>query len=264
MDTKSQNVGGTQSFRRAMSLLRQVAREHAHGVRAADLAQACNLERSTAYRLLAALEEEQLVRRDDNSKRFHLGMSAMQLGFAAMSRLPLLDLYRPTLQQIARVCGDTVFMILQQGEYGICVHREEGPFPVRVFATYVGAARPIGIGAGGLAMLATLPDEQIEAVLARHSAAFESAGLNGAAVRRIVARTRRLGYAETLGVITPGISAVGAVIPLQGDVRAAVSIGAIDSRMRPERRAELGDYLVKSLAQPVSWALPADAAVAGG
>lgn len=251
MDTQSQLVGGAQSFRRAISLLRLVARDHAQGVRAADLAHSCGLERSTAYRLLAALEEEQLVRKDANTKRFHLGMSAMQLGFSAMSRIPLLDLYRPTLQQIARVSGDTVFMLLQQGEYCICVHREEGPFPVRVFATYVGAVRPVGIGAGGLAILATLPDEQIEAVLARHAASFETAGLNAQSVRRIVARTRRLGYSETLGVITTGVSAVGAVIPLPGDVRAAVSIGAIDARMKPERRAQLGEYLLKTLANPV-------------
>lgn len=251
MDNMSQAVGGVQSFRRAVSLLRLVAHDHATGVRAVDLAEAAGLERSTAYRLLAALEEEQLVRKDANTKRFHLGMGAMQLGFSAMSRIPLLDLYRPTLQQIARVTGDTVFMLVQQGEYCICVHREEGPYPVRVFATYVGAVRPVGIGAGGLAILSTLQDEQIEAILARHAAAFETAGLNAQSARRIVGRTRRLGYSETLGVITTGVSAVGAVIPLQGDVRAAVSIGAIDARMKHERRAQLGEYLVKTLAHPV-------------
>ncbi len=251
MDKNSQNVGGTQSLRRALSLLRLVARDHAQGARAVDLAEASGLERSTAYRLLAALEEEQLVRKDASTKRFHLGMDAMQVGFAAMSRIPLLDLYRPTLQQIARVSGDTVFMLVQQGDHCICVHREEGPFPVRVFATYVGQVRPVGIGAGGLAILATLPDEQIEAILSRHAAAFEAAGLTPQSVRRIVNRTRRLGYSETLGVITSGVSAIGAMIPLAGEMRAAVSIGAIDSRMKPERRAELGEYLLKALAHPV-------------
>lgn len=61
----------------------------------------------------------------------------------------------------------------------------------------------------------------------------------------------RYDYPETLGVITTGVSAVGAVIPLQGDVRAAVSIGAIDARMKHDRRAQLGEYLVKTLAHPV-------------
>lgn len=248
MDIEPKNVGGTQSLRRAFSILRLVAQDHADGVRAVDLAQASGLQRSTAYRLLGCLEEEQLVRKDAQSKRYHLGMNAMQLGFAAMSRMPLLDLYRPVLQQLARVSGDTVFMVVRQGDFCICVAREEGAFPVRIFATDVGVVRPVGIGAGGLAILATFDDRQIEQQLSRHAAAFEAAGLNTQSVRRIVGRARRTGYSETAGVITPGVSAVAAVIRVGDDVRAAVAIGAIDQRMKPERRAELGTYLVNSLA----------------
>jgi len=50
--------------------------------------------------------------------------------------------------------GDTVFLVIRQGDYCLCLHREEGHFPVKVFTTDVGGRRLLGLGAGGLALIA--------------------------------------------------------------------------------------------------------------
>ena len=64
--------------------------------------------------------------RDPATKAYRLGVDAMQLGFASMRRVPLVDSCRPLMQKLARMSGDTVFLVIRQGDYCLCLHREEG------------------------------------------------------------------------------------------------------------------------------------------
>lgn len=215
-----------------------------------DVMEQTGLERSTSYRLLACLCDEQFVEKDPTTRHYHLGLAAMQLGFASSQRLPLVETYRPVMQRLARISGDTVFLVARQGDYAVCLHREEGSFPVKITTTVVGGIRPLGIGAGGNALLAALGDDEVEQIYQRQRAAFDGVSLSWPALRKSLAQTRKLGYSQTLDIITPGISAVGALIPLEGQPFAAISIGAISPRMPPERRAELGRMLRETLSQP--------------
>jgi DNA-binding IclR family transcriptional regulator len=241
-------TAGAQSLRRALDVLRLLASHHEKGLRTNDVIEQSGLERSTAHRLLSCLVEEQFAERDPATRRYRLGMESMRLGFASLRRAPVVDTYRPVLQRLARLSEDTVFLVVRQGDYGVCLHREEGSFPVRIFTVDVGIARPLGIGAAGMALLAALPDEEIAGIRDRHSAAFEEAGVSSQALARMVERTRRLGYSETIDLITPGVAGVGAVIPSRGRPFGAVSFGSISSRLDPRRRAQLGPELVAALA----------------
>lgn len=241
-------TGGAQTLRRGLALLRLLGQHHEEGLRATEVAQATGLERATAHRLLATLVEEGFAERDPQTRRVRLGLEALRLGLTSLRRSPLIDACRPVMQRISRLSGDTTFLIVRQGDHSVCMHREEGPYPVRVFTTEVGSALPMGIGAGGLALLSTLPDEEVQAYLTRHAAAFRRAGLMPAQILRAVARTRSQGFAETRGEITEGVCGVGAVIPSRNGPFAAVSIGAIESRLGASRRQELGRQLREALA----------------
>lgn len=243
-------IAGTQSLRRGLDLLRILAGAHGRGLRVNEVIAQSGLERSTAHRLLTCLCEEQFAERDPSTRRYHLGLAAMQLGFDTAQRLPLVDTYRLLMQRVARVCGDTVFLIARQGDSAICLHREEGSFPVRITTTIVGSVRPLGIGAGGTALLAQLPDAEIERILQTHRVAFDAAGIAPDGLRRVIANTRKRGFSETINAITAGITAVGMAIPNGDDVPfAALSIGAISPRMNAQRRAELGHLLHELVSQ---------------
>src|SRR5690606_35843045 len=139
------------------------------GLKLRELIVASGLERSTTHRLLSCLVEEQFAERDPVQKTYRLGVDAMQLGFASMRRIPLVDSCRALMQKLARMSGDTVFLVIRQGDFCMCLHREEGHFPVKVFTTDVGDQRLLGIGAGGLALMAALSDEEITRVMDRHA-----------------------------------------------------------------------------------------------
>lgn len=246
MDNSS-GVPGAQSLRRSLSLLRLLAEHHEDGITLTGVMQASGLERSTAHRLLSCLVEERFAERDPGDKAYRLGIDAMQLGFASMRRVPLVDSCRPLMQKLARMSGDTVFLVIRQGDYCLCLHREEGHFPVKVFTTDVGGRRLLGVGAGGLALMAALGDEEIERIFERHAAEYAQAGFTRERLRRAVQQTRAAGHADIEDTITVGVSGVGLTFAASATTLAAISFGAITPRLPAVRRQELAALLQAEL-----------------
>ena len=239
---------GAQNMRRALQVLRVLGKHHEHGLSVTEVVAQTQLERSTAHRLLTCLVEEHFADRDASSRRYRLGLEAMRLGFASLRRAPLIASYEPLLQRLARISEDTVFLLVRQGDYTVCLRREDGAFPIKIFSTRVGDIRPLGIGVGGMALLAAASDEDIARIRNQHVQAFEAAGLNSAQFDKVIGRTRRLGYAEMVDTVTQGVAGVGAVLPdANGSAFAAISIAAIKPRMTPARRTELGQLILSSL-----------------
>lgn len=247
MVSKLQETPGAQSLRRSLAVLRLLAEHHETGLGVSDVVAMAGLERSTAHRMMAVLAEEHFAERDERTRRYRLGLEAMRLGFASLKRAPLVANYQAIVQRLARMSEDTVFLLARQGDYTVCLLRLDGRAPSRIFSTNVGDIRPIGIGVGGMAMLATVPDEEVERIYQRHAPAFQAAGLGREAMARNVAKTRRLGYCEMADTVTSNVAGVGAVIPHQGSAFAAVSIASTKSRLSVARRAELGQLLLRTL-----------------
>lgn len=240
-------TAGAQSLRRGLQLLRLLAERQEEGALLGELVEATGLERPTAYRLLSCLEEERFAERHPQNKRYRLGLDALQLGAAAGEKAPVVDLVIPVMKKLARLSGDTVFLIVQQGDFTVCLHREEGPFPVRVFTTVPGQRRLLGIGAGGLALMAGMSDEAIRDIYHRRGALYADSDMKLAKLISAIEKARKKGYAEIVDTITVGVSGVGCAFSLPFGTAAALSFGAISSRMHAGRRAELGKVLQEEL-----------------
>lgn len=247
MVSKLKETPGAQSLRRSLSILRLLGEHHEAGLGVVEVVALTGLERSTAHRMLACLAEEHFAERDEGTRRYRLGLEAMRLGFASLKRAPLVANYQAVVQRLARISEDTVFLLARQGDYTVCLLRADGTFPVKIFSTNVGDIRPLGIGVGGMAMLATTSDADIERIVRRHAPAFAAAGLSGAHVMKTVAKARRNGFVEMLDTVTDGVAGVGVALPHDGAAFAALSIASIKPRMSPARRAELGQLLLATL-----------------
>ena len=99
------------------------------------------------------------------------------------------------MQRLARMSGDTVFLVIRQGDHCLCLHREEGPFPVKVFTTDIGGRRLLGLGAGGLAIMARLPDAEVLRIYERNAAEYAQADFTRERLLRAVHQTRAQGWA---------------------------------------------------------------------
>ncbi len=244
----SRSTEGAQSLRRALLLLRLLSQHPDDGLKLTTLIRASGLSRSTVHRLVSCLVDEHFAERDRLTHNYRLGVDSMQLGFASMRGAALIGLCRPLMQKIARISGDTVFLVARQGDYSVCLQREEGHFPVKVFTTNVGERRLLGYGAGGLALLAALPDSEIARVMERNTVEYAQSGFTPSRMAAAVRKARSAGHAEIVDTVTKGVSGVGCTFRASPSTVVGVSIGAITSRMSAQRKKELGRLLLDHFA----------------
>lgn len=245
MRNKRRSNHGTQTVHRVALLLRTIASMENQGTRLVDLARQTNLERPTVHRLLKGLINEGLVDQQPSTRRYCLGQLVFELGLAAVPQFNLRQLCEPAMLRIAERTGDTVFLSARSGNDVVCLDRKEGSFPIKALTVDVGNRRPLGIGAGGGALLMALPDEEIDEILAANSRLLSRyANMKVQDVRAMIRRAREIGYMFNDRQVTPGAMSIGLPITVpHGPPVAAISIGAISSRMAAARRQELATVL---------------------
>ncbi|ALL71132.1 transcriptional regulator, IclR family (plasmid) [Paraburkholderia caribensis MBA4] len=236
MNTDISPIPGAQSAHRVLGLLTLLAQNHEAGIKLSELVSLSGLDRATAYRLVSTLVQTLYADRDEVTKRYRLGIRAMQVGLAAMSRVPLLELVRHSLHSLARTTEDTVFLVVRNGDYAHCIHVEHGPFPIRVVTMLVGNIRLLGLGTAGRALLATMDDAEFDALFMRHRTEFEQKGVTRAALRKSIAQTRQNGFSVEHDLVVEGVSAVGVSFVITDGSYAAISIAGLRSRMDAKRR----------------------------
>lgn len=244
--TRDRDQTGAQSVDRALGLLSMVARHADRGASLTDIVEESGLNKPTARRLLLALMRAGLVEQDQTSRRYYLGEEAYVIGSLASRRFGLLQVAMESLTRLSKRTEDSSFLSVRRDTFSVCLYREEGTYPVRTHALQAGFEHPLGVGAGSLAMLAALSDEEVEAVLAANDAVLRTKYpmLPAARIREGVAETRARGFALNPGLIFANSWGIGvAVRGPDGRVAGALSIAAIDSRMQPERQNELAGYL---------------------
>ncbi|RII38637.1 IclR family transcriptional regulator [Pseudooceanicola sediminis] len=187
---------GSQTVDKAMRLLKIIAGGSSEGLRLMDLAEQSGLDRATAYRLVTSLANHNFVDQDMQSKRYTLGLEFFALASAASNRHDLSDRAREALEHLSEVTGDTAMYCLRSGLDVICMDVQMGNFPVRTMPMDIGSRKPIGAGATGIAMLAPLPDPEIEDILARAAPRLAKVpGSDAESIRREVALCRERGWA---------------------------------------------------------------------
>lgn len=242
-------ASGAQSASRALALLKLVGNYHPQGVRLKDLIAETGQDRSTVHRLLTCLVDEGFLERAAPSKSYRLGMEAMQLGLMSAAMVPVVDRFRPVMQRLARQTGDTVFLIVRSGDHALCLHREEGPYPVKAFIIEPGSRRLLGVSAVGMSILSRLPEPEVLAHYQRHESQYLRLRTTCDMLMRAASDTRRMGYSEAHDFRADETNGVGCSFRLSRTSYAGISIAAIRSRMPPERRRELAGQLMQEASQ---------------
>ena len=246
-------ASGSQAVDRALALLQITGRAAGQGVALSELIEASGLGKPTVRRLMLALIRRGLVEQDSASRLYFLGEESYVLGTLATPRHGLLEIAADAAVRLAKASGDTAFVNMRRGSAAVCLHREDGAYPIRTHALETGAQHPLGIGAASLAMLSALPNAEVEMALKDNADRMASDYPNYDAdlLRSDVARTREQGFALNPGRIVPGSWGIGVALRRpDGSVVGAISIAAIESRMLPPRDSELA-ALVKREAREI-------------
>lgn len=230
---------GAQSVRRAVAILRILARGQERGVRLTDIVGESGLNRPTVHRLLRVLVEEGAVEQDAESRRYMVGQEVSLLGLAR-TRFPIRSVAEPYLRHLADELGDTIFLSIRSGFDSICIDRKTGSFPIKVLSLEVGARRPLGVGVSGVAMLACLPADEATEIVRSNEQRLAVHDLTGARLLERVKAARLKGYAFADAGLVKGTRAVAVALRDAGGAPvAAISVAAIANRLAPARLPEV-------------------------
>ena len=218
----------------------------AGGLGVSEIARKLELSKATAVRLTRTLMDEQFVAQDSATRHYQLGPESFAVGLAAEPNYALQRTAAPSLRALALETGDWLFFTVRHGLEAICLSRESGDIPYPQASLRVGDRHPIGLGAGGLAILAAMPTDEAEKVLTINAPAITKRYPNMTydTVRRMLHETREQGYSVIPGVLAPGYWGIGvAVLRPDGEPVAAVVLNALANRMSGARQAVIAARL---------------------
>ncbi len=211
----------------------------ARNARLTDIALAAGLDKATALRLLDVLLRNGFVVRNPANKRYSLGPEIFTLGAAAVARNDPRALARTSLIRLVRAFEDTAILSIPRGAESVCVDVQAGTYAIRANYLEVGSRRPLGIGAGSLALLAWLPDDEIASLMPLIADRFERyPRYSERFLAQQIELSRRRGYALLLDVVVERMGGIG--VPIMGDDGrpvAALSIAALSDRISSREQA---------------------------
>ncbi|RMR08527.1 IclR family transcriptional regulator [Pseudomonas syringae group genomosp. 3] len=228
---------GVGAVSRLFAVLRCLGECDEGGERVTQLAQRVGLSQPTTHRLLRSLMDEGMVEQDLLSKRYRLSIEFFALAARAGNTGNLRDVVRPSLLRLSASLGDSLFLLARSGFDAICLDRSEGPYPIRTFTGDIGGRVALGVGQGSLAILAFLPEDERETVIAYNLPRLKDFHLyDEVFLRSEVENVRRLGYAGRNTGALPGMA--GLAVPIldrNGRAVAALSVATITDRLGPDR-----------------------------
>jgi IclR family transcriptional regulator, acetate operon repressor len=233
----SNSTSSVQSVDRAIAILEILARDGA--TRVTDLAAELEVHKSTAFRLLAALEQGGLVEQSGDRGRYRLGFGVVRLAGAATAQLDLSRESRPVCLRLAEEIGETVNIAVARGGDTVNISQVRGPAAISGH-NWVGQRTPSHATSSGKVLLAFGALRPVAGELERYTP-----GTIVSPDELKLAEIRERGWASTVEELEVGLNAVAAPVRgADGSVVAAVSASGPSYRLTTARLAEVGALLV--------------------
>jgi DNA-binding IclR family transcriptional regulator len=216
----------------------------------AELGNALGLTKTTAHRLLTALESEGLVARNPTTKSYRLGSAILALGTQALVSNDLRTVVEPELRSLAARSGETATLEVPLQGTMLILAEVLGKHLVTVTAE-LGTRWPIHATSTGKAYVAAFPEEQWrELLLTPLSKHTPDTIVDMEELVRVLRQVRERGYATAMEELEAGASTVGAVLRSSlGAPVGAISLGGPSSRLTSQRAQPLGEDLIAAAAR---------------
>ncbi len=230
---------------RAVALLDAIV-QRPRLLNAQELASVCGLNRTTAWRILVALEHNDLVERDPETQRYGLGLRLARLGAAADPGM-IIRIAHTALQELADEVGEQVSLGLPT-HLGFTYIEHVQPGKGTSIPRWVGQSGPLHATASGKVFLSRLSDSERRGLLGAELARFTKHTITS--YERLDAELltiRRDGFGITAGEHDELTSAVCAPVldPHTGRLIAAIDVWGPSQRLSRRRLRELGRTLVR-------------------
>ncbi len=250
MRTTGRDGGSTvQSVDRAVTILELLALHGQAGI--TQLAHELGVHKSTASRLVAALERRRLVEQVEERGRYRLGVGVLKLAGATSARLDLVQEARPAVRRLASETGETVNLAVLSGGAALYVDQVSGAANLSSY-DWVGQHIPLHATSNGKVLVSELPEPELTRAIGELTGFTPSTVTDRATLDAQLAEVRERGWAVATDELDVGLTAVAAPVrDAHGDVVASLSVSGPTFRFGPARVAEVA-ALVGAVAAEVS------------
>ncbi len=233
---------GVQSVERALTILEILARAGEEGVTA--IATEIGVHKSTAFRLVSALENAGLVEQAGERGKYRLGMGILRLAGATTARLDVVQEARPICRTLAASTGETVNIAVLAERSALYVDQVVGGSSVQAH-NWVGQHIPLHATSNGKVLLSELTEDELTRTLASLAAYTEATITTRKGLRQELEHVRAAGYAVAVDELEAGLTAVAAPIRnAHGDIVASLSLSGPTFRLDKARVDEVLPALV--------------------
>ncbi len=200
------------SAQKALRILRfMIEGNNEYSVR--QISHELHIPKSTVHRLLIDLQAVGFIVQTAESYQYSLAMESYRLASLVMQKMDYMEVARQLAKELAEESGETVLFGLYNRTHRqmMVAIMEQSVNPLR-YVVDVGVLMPVYVGASGKAIMAWLPDEEIEQIIKQ----AEKAGvvLKSEQLKQELMEIRRQGYIVTSGERIGG--AIGIAAPVFG------------------------------------------------
>ena len=243
-------------LRRALQVINRVASSSVSGIGVSAVARDLNLPKAVVHRILKVLADEGFLNFNEETKRYVLGAGALELGLTALRHLDVPVVARPYLESLVERSTETATLSIRQGWTRSYIEQIPSPHEIRM-TVRVGQSYPLHAGSSSKAILAALPDYEIEEYLrtARLEALTGETIVATDRLRAEIGEVRAQGFALSRGERQIGAgSAAAAICYANGTVFGSISLCGPLERFDEARHREYG-RMVRDAAAEISVAL---------
>jgi DNA-binding IclR family transcriptional regulator len=199
------------------------------------------------YHLLTVLCDQGFVVHLGDERRYGLGVAAFELGSAYTRQAPLQRLARQLLVRLVDTTRHNAHLAVLHGRDVLYIIEERAPGRPPL-VTDVGVRLPSQLTASGLAMLASLPPQQVRALFPSRDAFVQRHGVGPTTLpglRSVLSRVRRDGFALEDGTVTPEFASVAApALDHSGHPVAGIAVTYPAAEVAPGQRRALADEVI--------------------
>jgi len=209
-----------------------------------ELAQRLGLTRSTTHRYVTTLAKLGYLDQDDATRKYRLGIRVLDLGFSVLGSLGLREIAAPHLQRLTAATGHTSNLAIRDDTDVILIDRirgRPGRYHHLEFSLHAGSRIPSYCSATGKALLAFLPQSELEELLDRIELLPRGPRTVGsrAALTAELSQVRRTGIALNDEELDSGLRSIA--VPIRSRSGTVVAAMNLAFPWSPVAMSELAD-----------------------
>jgi DNA-binding IclR family transcriptional regulator len=230
-----------QSVDRALAILDILARRGEAGV--TEIAAELDVHKSTAFRLVGALEARQLVEQISERGKYRLGFGIVRLAGATTATLDLSRESQPVCERLAAEFDETVNVAIMDGGQATNITQVYGTAAVTT-RNWIGQRTPLHATSSGKVLLAWASEDELTLALDTLERYTPKTITSRSKLLAELDNVRRRGWASTAEELEVGLNAIAAPIRGgDGDVVAAVSVSGPAYRMTTDTYPSIAERL---------------------